>query len=89
MQHINNNKLTLNEIVEIAKKMTQKSSLYQSLSTEEQARLTIGTSFSGNKARCRAYIPGERPELGLIISVWDIDRQSGIVTLISEEMEAK
>lgn len=57
--------------------MLKTCSQFTELDDKSRALVILGTTIRKTHARCMAYIPGERPELGTIIAVFDVDRKTG------------
>lgn len=77
-------KLDIAGVEEIVGRLVKTEPAFVGLCDDDKKRVTIGTSVRNDVARCMAYVPAERPELGKIIVVYDINRSTGGVTKIPE-----
>jgi|688.fasta_scaffold593976_2 hypothetical protein len=74
--------LRIAEVEQVVRDLLKASSQFTELDDKTKSLVTLGTTMRKTIARCMAYIPGERPELGTIIAVFDVDRKNGKVTEI-------
>lgn len=77
-------KLDVAGVEEIVRPLVKTEPAFEKLDDDDKGRVILGTSIKGDIARCMAYVPSERPELGQIIVVYDVDRSTGSVTMIPE-----
>ncbi len=77
-------KLDVAEIEKIVRRLVEVEQGFVSLSEDDKSRVTLGTSIKNDIARCMAYVPGERPELGKIIAVYDVNRSTGVASSVPE-----
>lgn len=78
-------KLSLNVVELLVRSRLGQTEGYAALSAEARNRLALGTTLGWKAARCTIYMQGERPELGRILAVYDVDRHTGEVAFVPKE----
>ena len=78
-------KLSLNVVEQLVRSRLSQTEGYAALSAEARNRLALGTTLGRQAACCTIYMPGERPELGRILAVYEVDRHTGEVAFVPKE----
>jgi hypothetical protein len=73
-------RLKLDEMQEIARNATRAALVpYRRLTTEDEARLTLGSGIEGDEGVFELYLAGERPQDAKVISRATVNRHTGEV----------
>jgi hypothetical protein len=76
--------LRIEKVEQIVRDLLKASSQFTKLDEASKASVTLGITMRKTYARCMAYIPGERRELGTIIAVFDVDRKTGDAKAVAQ-----
>lgn len=81
--NISKKKLGYDEIKSLASQYFNDDELINKLSNEEKKKLAYTVTMGKDTSRCMICIPAERPELGRILLVLDVDRSTGDIAMVN------